>query len=60
MMRLELRTRLITLAGGIILALAEIALAGVWDLAQSRDVSDIEPHCCEVADERTLVSVGEG
>lgn len=53
-MRLELRTRLITLAGGIVLALAEIALAGAWDLAQSRDVSDFDPHCCEVADERSV------
>ncbi len=59
-MRLELRTRLITLAGGIVLALAEIALASVWDLAQSRDLNDFEPHCCEVADERTFNPGSEG
>ena len=58
-MKLEVRTRLITLAGGIVLALAEIALAGAWDLAQSRDVNDFDPHCCEVADERAVKSRSE-
>lgn len=45
-MKIEIRTRLLTLIAGIVLALGEISLAWAWGLSQSAELAD-DPTGCE-------------